>query len=50
VAKFAEENGITKAIRHFKETKEFTDLKESTVQGWVKKVNASLGLLSSMEI
>ena len=31
VAKYAAENGVTTAIRHFNDTKEFTDLKELTV-------------------
>ena len=51
VAKFAAENGVTKAMRHFKETKEFPDLKEPTVRGWVNKfkdIMASLGPSSSM--
>ena len=50
--KYAAENGVTTAIRHFNDTKEFTDLKEPTVRGWVKKLKeimASLGPLSSME-
>ena len=38
VAKLAAENGTTKAMRHFKETKEFTDSKEPTIRGWVKKL------------
>jgi len=52
VAKFVAENGIRKAIRHFKETKAITDLKERIVQGWVKKLKeimVSLGPSSSME-
>ena len=38
IAKYAAENGIAAAIRHFKTEKEYSqiDLKESTVRGWKK--------------
>ena len=34
VAEYASKNGVSAAIRHFKRTGTFTDLKESTVRGW----------------
>ena len=37
VAKYASENGVTASLRHFKQTNEFNNLKESTVRGWVKQ-------------
>ena len=36
IAKHALDHGVTTSIRHFTKTKEFTELKESTVRGWVK--------------
>lgn len=35
VAKYAAESGVSACLRHFKRTGEFTDLKESTVRGWM---------------
>ena len=51
MAKYAAQNGVKIAIRHFNDMKEFTDVKEPTVQGWekLKEIMASLGLLSSMD-
>ena len=34
VAEYASKNGVLAAIRHFKQTGEFANLKESTVRGW----------------
>ena len=34
-AKFAAESGVSACLQHFKRTGEFTDLKESTVRGWM---------------
>ena len=52
MAKYAAQNGVTTAIRHFNDMKEFTDVKKSIIQGWerkLKEIMASLGLLSSMD-
>ena len=53
VVNFAAENSITKAMRHFKETKELPDLKEPTIRGWVNKfkdIIASLGQSSMADV
>ena len=42
VAKYASENGVTASLRHFKQTNEFNNLKESTVRGWVKQYRNEL--------
>ena len=36
IAKYAAENGIAAAIRHFNKQQAFSNLKESTVRGWKK--------------
>lgn len=35
IGKYAAETGVTACIRHFKSKGKFTDLKESTVRGWM---------------
>jgi hypothetical protein len=42
IAKFAAENGIAAAIRHFDKQQDFPNLKESTVRGWKKAYCAEL--------
>ena len=52
MTKYAAESDVMTAIRHFNDTKEFINLKEPTVRGWVKKLKdimASLGPSSSMD-
>ena len=41
IAKYAAENGIAAAIRHFENNQAFPNLKESTVRGWKKAYCAS---------
>ena len=45
IAKYASENGVTASLKHFKRTREFTDLKEPTVRGWVKTYRYELSSL-----
>ena len=42
VAKYAAESGVSACLRHFKRTGEFTDLKESTVRGWMNAYKKEL--------
>ena len=42
VAKYAAEYGVTLSLRHFKESGEFSNLKKSTVRGWVKHYRKEL--------
>ena len=36
VAKYAAEHGVTASLRHFKQSGKFSNLKKSTICGWVK--------------
>ena len=42
VAKYALENDVTASLHHFKQIGEFSNLKESTVHGWVKQYQSEL--------
>ena len=46
IAKYASEHGVTALLRHFKQTGEFTELKESTVHGWVTVYQGQLAMRS----
>ena len=47
IAKYASENGVTASLKYFKKTREFTDLKEPTVRGWVKAYRLELSCLGA---
>ena len=47
IVKYAPENGVTASLKHFKRTREFTDLKEPTVHGWVKTYRYELSSLGA---
>ena len=49
IAKYAAENGITAAIRHFSKQQAFHNLKESTVRGWKKAYCEELGRRKAAE-
>jgi len=42
VAKYALQHGVTSSLQHFKRTKEFPNLKESTLRGWANKLKGDI--------
>ena len=47
IAKYASEHGVTASMRHFRRTGEFSELKESTVRGWVTAYRSKLEMEST---
>ena len=43
IGKYATENGVTASLRHFRRSDDFSDLKESTVRGWMNAYKKQLG-------
>ena len=47
IAKYASEHSVTASMRHFRWTGEFSELKESTVRGWVTAYQSKLEMEST---
>ena len=50
IAKYASENRVTASLKHFMRIREFSDLKEPTVRGWVKAYRYELSSLGAIAV